>query len=48
MSVSLSCRLFLFFCDQIPTISKSLDYNPDGMLFIICDAVQEVRDTLGR
>ena len=22
---------------QIPTISKAIDYNPDGMMFIICD-----------
>jgi hypothetical protein len=28
-------------------MAKQLDYNPDGMMFVICDIVQEVRDTLG-
>ena len=33
---------------QVPSISKTIDYNPEGMLFLICDVVQEVRDTLGK
>lgn len=23
--------------DQIPSISKAIDYNPHGMMFIVCD-----------
>jgi hypothetical protein len=32
---------------QIPSISKNIDYNPDGMLFVICDDVTEVVEALG-
>jgi hypothetical protein len=32
---------------QIPSIAKEIDYNPQGMIFAICDIVKEVQDQLG-